>query len=187
MAGRLPPASAPMTETDILAAYLETRATEARRDMPEDIFLLVSRITPLVNVDLLVQDARLGTLLTWRDDEFYGAGWHIPGGIIRFKETAAERVRAVAQCELGATVSFDPTPIYVAETIHPAREARGHFVSLLYRCALSSPLSAGLKHNGGPPARGAWKWHATCPADLLPVHRIYERFLREQEPRNTAR
>jgi colanic acid biosynthesis protein WcaH len=32
------------------------------------------------------------TLLTWRDDESFGAGWHVPGGIIRYKETAADRI-----------------------------------------------------------------------------------------------
>src|SRR6185295_12919473 len=88
------------TDSRILAAYLEARAAEVRRDLPEDMFLLVSRLTPLVNVDLLIKDNQNRTLLTWRDDEYYGAGWHIPGGIIRFRETAADRVLAVGRGEL---------------------------------------------------------------------------------------
>ena len=156
---------------------LEARSDEARQDLPEDLFLLVSRLTPLVNVDLLIKDEQNRTLLTWRDDEFYGTGWHLPGGIIRFRETAAERVLAVAHVELGAEVTFEPSPLWVAEVIHRARETRGHFIALLYRCALTSAPRAELEYRGGPPASGLWKWHADCPSDLLPVHRVYERFL----------
>ena len=164
-------------QADTLAAYLEARADEIRRGLPEDLFRLVSRLTPLVNVDLLIKDDQTRTLLTWRDDEFYGAGWHIPGGIIRFRETAAERVLAVARDELRAEVTFQPAPIWVAEIIDRTRKTRGHFISLLYRCALTSAPGAELEYRGGPPAPGLWQWHTGCPPDLLPVHRAYERFL----------
>ena len=53
-------------------------------------------LTPLVNVDLLIKDSGR-TLLTWRDDEFYGPGWHIPGGILGFKERALDRLAKVAE------------------------------------------------------------------------------------------
>ena len=82
----------------ILAA-LDAWAPEPAAGLPEELFLLVSRLTPLVNVDLLVQDEGLGTLLTWRADEFYGPGWHVPGGIIRYKETAEDCIRATAERE----------------------------------------------------------------------------------------
>jgi len=163
-------------EARLLTSYLEARAASDRRDMPQDLFLLVSRLTPLVNVDLLIQDAENRTLLTWRADEFYGAGWHLPGGVIRFRETAGERVRAVARGELGAEVTFEPTPLWVAESIDRTREIRGHFISLLYRCALTTAPDAELEYRGGRPAPGQWQWHAACPPDLLPVHRIYQRF-----------
>ena len=26
-----------------------------------------------------------GLLLTWRNDDYAGKGWHIPGGIVRFQ------------------------------------------------------------------------------------------------------
>lgn len=42
----------------------------------------------MVNVDLLIKNVSSNeTLLTWREDEYYGPGWHVPGGIVRFKET----------------------------------------------------------------------------------------------------
>ena len=87
----------------------------AREGLPEDVFLLVSQLTPLVNVELLIKDEEKGTLLTWRHDEFYGPAWHLPGGIVRFKELASTRIKKVAKSELGATVSFDREPIEVNE------------------------------------------------------------------------
>jgi ADP-ribose pyrophosphatase YjhB (NUDIX family) len=160
-----------------LAPYLEANAGKAQRDLPEDLFLLISRLVPMVNVDLLIKDSQNRTLLTWRDDEIYGAGWHLPGGVIRFREPAADRVREVARLELGVEVIFEPTPLWVAEIIDPARDTRGHAVSLLYSCALAGSLRETQEYRGGRPRVGAWQWHAHCPPDLLPFHRVYERFL----------
>jgi ADP-ribose pyrophosphatase YjhB (NUDIX family) len=157
---------------------LKANAVSAERGLPEDLFLLISRLVPMVNVDLLIKDDQNRTLLTWRDDEIYGAGWHIPGGVIRFRETAAERIREVARIELGAEVAFEPEPIWVAEIIDPERDTRGHSVSLLYRCTLAGPLGESQQYRAtGRPSAGQWQWHAHCPPDLLPFHRIYARFL----------
>ena len=52
---------------------LESAATHPHEGLPPDVFRFVSRITPLINVDLLVQDDQGRTLLTWRDDEWFGA------------------------------------------------------------------------------------------------------------------
>jgi colanic acid biosynthesis protein WcaH len=139
------------------------------------VFEFVSRITPLVNVDLLIQDPVAGTLLTWRDDEAYGQGWHVPGGIIRFKEMTSDRIKAVAQNELGAEVDADPVPALIYESI-AAQSTRGHFVSLLYRCRLASSLEESRRAVQDPPKRGEWRWHATCPPNLIDVHSHYARF-----------
>jgi ADP-ribose pyrophosphatase YjhB (NUDIX family) len=146
--------------------------------LPEEVFLFVSRITPLVNVDLLIQDDAGRTLLTWRDDEYFGQGWHIPGGVIRYKETFAARIRACALQELGAEVSFEPFPLLVLETIRDHR-SRGHFISLLYRCRLLTPLDEFLQPEASyPPRAGAWRWHQVSPPDLLDVQAPYKRFFR---------
>jgi colanic acid biosynthesis protein WcaH len=155
-------------------AAIEAAVGVARSGLPEDVFQFVSRLTPLINVDLLVQDDRGRTLLTWRDDEFFGAGWHVPGGIIRCKETAADRIRACAHEELGADVSFEPAPLVVAETIRP-QATRGHFISLLFRCRLIGALDE-TKRSGSRLRSGDWRWHERCPDDLLDVQRQYARF-----------
>ncbi len=76
-------------DTHAALAQLESAIGDPREGLPEDIFRFVTRIAPIVNVDLLMQDEAGRTLLTWRADEHFGAGWHVPGGIIRFEETAA--------------------------------------------------------------------------------------------------
>jgi colanic acid biosynthesis protein WcaH len=167
----------PDISKQILAA-LDAWAPEPAAGLPEELFLLVSRLTPLVNVDLLIQDQRRGTLLTWRDDQFYGAGWHLPGGIIRYKQTAGDCIRATAQRELGAAVEFAPDPIAVVQAIEPQRRDRGHFISLLYRCRLATPPAEALRFAGGvPPQPGQWAWHAQCPPDLIPFQAPYRRFI----------
>eukprot|EP01037_Dinobryon_pediforme_P002305 gene2305-2344_t len=42
----------------------------------DDLFYFVGRLTPYVNVDLLIRHPEHGVLMTWRDDEHSGKGWH---------------------------------------------------------------------------------------------------------------
>jgi ADP-ribose pyrophosphatase YjhB (NUDIX family) len=143
--------------------------------LPEELFLFISRMTPLINVDLLIKDSQGRTLLTWRDDAFYGAGWHIPGGIIRYKETAADRIQKCAKDEIGCTVEFEPVPLTIIESVAERRD-RGHFISMLYRCRLNgNPDRA--RESGERPARGEWKWHNSRPRDLIAVQRSYAQFI----------
>lgn len=150
---------------------------DPRNGLPEDVFLFVSELTPLVNVDLLIKDDQNHTLLTWRDDGYYAPGWHLPGGIIRFKESAANRIQAVARSELGAEVAFEPTPLTIREIIQPARNVRGHLISLLFRCALLSPPYEQLRFASGRPQPGEWSWYAACPPDILEAHRAYAPYM----------
>lgn len=156
-----------------LVAELDGLFPDARQGLPNELFYFVSRLTPLVNVDLLIRNDRGELLLTWRHDQFY-KGWHIPGGIIRFKETAADRIKAVALSELGATVEADAAPCEVHEKQNCQRDVRGHFISLLYATRLTSDLDAARKClDIAQPGNGQWAWHGPCPELLLPNHASY--------------
>jgi colanic acid biosynthesis protein WcaH len=156
---------------------LERRLGDGAGPWPDALFQFISRTTPLVNVDLLIQDPAARTLLTWRSDEYYGPGWHVPGGVIRFQESAGDRIRAVAALELGTSVEFDAAPIAVHECIARARRNRGHFVSLLYRCRVLHGPAPALENRAAAPLAGQWRWHAGCPHDLIPEQRAYAAFL----------
>lgn len=144
--------------------------------LPDDVFYYISRTTPLVNVELLIKDENGRTLLSWRNDQYSGKGWHVPGGIVRFKETLETRVQKVAEIEIGADVEFDTIPIAVKQCIHDERDIRSHFVSILYKCFLPCtfvPENKGLSHEDA----GYLMWHDICPDNLLKFHEIYRKFL----------
>ena len=145
--------------------------------LPEDVFLLVSRLTPMINVDLLIKDREGRTLLTWRDDGYCNPGWHIPGGIIRYKESISDRIKKTALNEIGTEVKFIKKPLEIKEFVHPLRKNRGHFISLLYRCFLVGAMDRGRMFKSGRPKSGEWAWHDKCPVNLLSVHEVYRRHI----------
>lgn len=173
---------APPSDMDLpdLIAVLESRIENPASGLPDEVFRFVSRLTPLVNVDLLVRNEHGEVLLTWRDDGYYGPGWHVPGGILRFKERLADRIEAVAASELGAGVCFEPGPLAMHEIVSATRETRGHFISLLYRCRLTTAPDRALAA-AAPPTNGQWTWHRQCPDNLIRAHEIYRRFIDDRE------
>ena len=147
--------------------------------LPDEVFYFISRITPLVNVDLLIKNQQGATLLTWREDQFY-KGWHIPGGIVRYKETFSERIKEVAKNELGAEIDFDPEPLAINNIIQSYRRDRGHFISILFGCRLTTKLDDKNRcKNINEPKKNEWMWFKRCPKNLLIVHRIYEMFIND--------
>lgn len=164
-----------------LIESLESNISRPSQGLHKEVFLFVSRLTPMINVDLLVKNDKKQTLLTWREDEYYGPGWHVPGGIVRFKETIATRIVAVAASELGAKVAFKQEPLAINEVMNAERDTRGHFISMLYQCALTSPLASRLEYNTGSVKNGEWAWHTNCPDNLISVHGMYKRFIDQSD------
>ena len=157
-------------------AVLEKQVPNPSAGLPDEVFFYISKITPLVNVDLLIKDENGRTLLSWRNDQYGGKGWHLPGGIVRFKETLETRVKKVAETEIGVSISFDTIPIALNQIIHPERDIRGHFISILYKCFLSKtfvPQNKGLSNEGD----GYLMWHNFCPDNLLKCHEIYRKYI----------
>lgn len=150
----------------------------ARVGLPKSVFFFVSQLVPMVNVDLLIKNAQGQTLLTWREDEFYGPGWHVPGGIIRFKELAETRIQKVAEAELGVAVFADKTPICVKEVMANNRDVRGHFISMLYRCELDGELDQTTAYQAlAVDQNGHWQWHDGCPENIIPQHEMYRAYM----------
>ena len=150
----------------------------------EELFLQISSLVPIVNVDLLVYNNKGEFLLAKRDDPHCGKGWHIPGGCIRFKETCEERIRKVAQKELGISqLSIEKEPIKVFEIIeHEHRpiknqNERAHFITLVYKCHVDESY----KINNGNLTKenaGFIKWFDKLPDDLLSIQNCYREILK---------
>ena len=163
-------------ETDAAIARLTEVVPDPGTGLPENVFHYISRTTPLVNVDLLIKDEKGRTLLSWRNDRHTGTGWHVPGGILRFKETFEERVAKVAETEIGCEVRFQPSPIALHQVILRDRDIRGHFISLLYKCFVPGefePPNIGLS----PEDPGFLAWHERCPENLLQIQDMYRKFI----------
>jgi colanic acid biosynthesis protein WcaH len=144
--------------------------------LPDEVFYYISRTTPLVNVDLLIRNCQHQILLAWRDDIYAGRGWHVPGGIVRFKETFATRICKVAEEEVGCReIEFVSEPLVINQLINDERDVRGHFISLLFECRL--PDSFVLDNAGRQPGEvGFLAWHKKCPDDIIRYHEIYRKY-----------
>lgn len=155
---------------------IESFARDPEHGLPDPVFYMVGRLTPYVNVDLLIRHPLHGVLLTWRDDIYSGRGWHIPGGIIRFRERMADRVKEVARLELGVSLKAIGDPVDVNEIIAPAQKERSHFLSLLFRCELFEDGYASL-HQKSLEAPKEFAFFKTCPENLLYWHKIYSKYI----------
>ena len=136
--------------------------------LPWPLFRFMTEVMATVNVDLLVQDKEKGVLLAWRDDPF-GAGWHVPGSIIRHREEIAHRISACASEEFGCEVAAAERPVAVLQIF----DDRGHSVSLCYQAALKSSPSKRVLGADEAPEAGDLRWFASPPAQLYPSHLVY--------------
>ena len=162
---------------------LESHINDPSSGLPDEIFFFATRITPMVNVDLLIQNDRNETLLTWRGGSYYSPGWHIPGGIVRLRESMYDRIDQVAKDELGALVTYNSNPIVVNEIIRlPDRINRTHFISFLFKAKLSSSLNQDLQFKNSTPEDGQWSWHQSCPSNIIPVHLMYRNIINGTSP-----
>ena len=156
---------------------LKQKVPNPSKGLPEDLFYYISSTTPIINVDLLIKDKKERALLAWRDDQYAGKGWHVPGGVIRFKETIEERINEVARTEIGTLIDYyNPKPIAINEIFNHEREVRSHFISLLYKCSLPANFSLNNKESSRSNP-GYLMWHKSCPDDLLKLQDIYRKYL----------
>jgi len=166
-----------------LIEKIESHIENSSKGLPEDIFYFVGRLTPYINVDLLVKNDLGQTLLSWRDETMYdnsvGSGWHIPGGIIRFQEDISNRIREVALHEMGARLLYhSEQPLIVNQILDYKAKNRSHFISLLYRCKLEDNYEID-NNNLKEGDIGFLKWHTGVPKNLLRNHYIYKKYLRK--------
>ena len=142
-----------------------------------DLYETISQLTPSVSVDLIIKNLKSEKkLLTWRKDQFYGPGWHIPGGILRFKEQLTHRVKLVLYNELKVEALKVSGPIGVHEMFNEDRNIRGHFISLIFEVTLKTSPPNSLRA-GKHPKNGQWEWFSECPSNLIRNQRQLRKYL----------
>ena len=81
----------------------------------------------------------------------------------------------MAKNELNCQITFKKEPIAINQ-IMLNQKNRGHFISLLFSCKLTSSPSKKLEYIRGNPKVGEWAWHRSCPKNLIFPHRIYKKY-----------
>ncbi len=164
-------------ELSNLIARIRTYIEDPTQGLPEEIFLFATEITPMTNVDLLVRDENGRILLAWRNDQWYGNGWHVPGGIIRVKESFDERIQKCAQDELHTMVQYQKEPLEMFQIIEKEFHTRCHFYSFVFDCKVPDDYmieNGNLKKDD----TGYLKWHERFPENMLRCHNIYKKYFR---------
>ncbi len=156
---------------------------EARLDgdegMPQELFLLISGLVPLANVDLLITDEEGRLLLARRHDPWYPDSWHIPGGCMHYGETFRHCIEETSQREIGTVVAWEEKPLAVKNVIRGVDEEkafpreRGHNVAVLFRCRVPAGWQI---NNGGKRAcdDGYLAWFDKLPPDFMKIQHVYD-------------
>lgn len=167
-----------------IKGILKKHNVDPEKGLGEDLFLLVSCLVPVVNIDLIVYGPDGRFLLTKRKDPYCGTGWHFPGGCLRFKESLDIRVRKVAFKELGIeNLIYDKSPFKVLEFVATEprpiidQNIRAHFITMVYKCQVNSDYVIDNKSLNEDEA-GYIKWFDKLPDDLIKIHDYYRDFIK---------
>jgi len=93
---------------------------------PYPVFIALCKSVPMVAVNLAVMPDKDHVLLTYRKDEFYDS-WHIPGSILRYKESPEDAIKRVCCKELSVKIKKLQFVGYFNDY-----DVRGHELVLLY-------------------------------------------------------
>lgn len=121
---------------------------KAYSPFPYTVFIALCKIVPMIAIDVAIMLDKNRVLLTHRKDDFYN-GWHIPGSILRYKESPNDAIKRVCQKELSLKIS---KPCFASFfNIH---DIRGHVITLLYTARPINKPKQGLYFKVGEPPRG---------------------------------
>lgn len=166
-----------MSEINNLLNKVRKKISNPQKGLPEDVFLFATEVTPMVNVDLLIRDEYGRILLSWRNDEFYEEGWHVPGGILRLQESFEQRIQLTALEEIGCKVEHSDAPLEIVPIICKGMSQRSHFISFVYECKIIDDfeIDNGEKKKGDA---GYLEWHEEYPREMLRVHEFYKKYFK---------
>ncbi len=103
----------------------------------EEFKQIYSRI-PRLCIDPIVR-TQGGVVLSLRKEGYgWGDQWHLPGGMLLYKETVEDGLRRVLRDEIGAEVSIDKVLGYMEFHSEEKERGFGYSVSLVIVCDLVS-------------------------------------------------
>jgi len=82
--------------------------------IPDKQFLQIIDNTPLVSIDLVIEDSQGKVLLGKRTNRPAQGYWFVPGGRIRKNETIAEAITRISSTEFGIDLSINDVQLFGA-------------------------------------------------------------------------
>jgi len=117
-----------LKEQKQLVTLLE-KIENPQQGLPQSVFDALVKIVPFISCELIIVNKK-GILLTWREDKWW-KGWHIPGGLLRYKESLDNRIKEVADKELGIKIK----KYRFLFNMNYMEDSRGHSVSFVFLCS----------------------------------------------------
>lgn len=116
--------------------------------LSKDTFKKIVKYTPLISIDLIIEDKK-GKILLGRRSNFPAKGkWFVPGGRIRKDEKFRDAFHRILKSETGLNQSMEDTHfVGVYEHLYPGENFAGdpefstHYIVIAYRLKLNAGLS----------------------------------------------
>ena len=110
-------------------------------------FKFVVKTTPLISVDLIVENSTGEILLGWRNNLPAKGYWFVPGGRIQKNEAFTDAFRRITSAETGMELGLsDAAFLGIYEHLYPHENFSGdpsfgtHYIVIAYRIKLDQPI-----------------------------------------------
>lgn len=130
-------------------------------------FTLIVKNTPLVSIDLIIENAEGKVLLGYRSNQPAKGYWFVPGGRIRKDELFAAAFSRIFQAETGQTTEIEKAEFLgVYEHLYPGDNFAGeadvstHYIVIAYRI-----VPGGSLKNLPEEQHSAYRW--ASPSEIL--------------------
>ncbi|MGY5354212.1 GDP-mannose mannosyl hydrolase [Wenyingzhuangia sp. IMCC45467] len=92
--------------------------------LPKKQYIEIVKNTPLVSIDLIIEDTDGNILLGYRLNKPAQHTWFVPGGVIRKNELFLEAFKRISKAELGFSIDFsEASYLGLYEHIYPTNFA----------------------------------------------------------------
>ena len=111
-------------------------------------FIQIVKSSPLISIDLIIQNEKEEVLLGWRTNLPAQHFWFVPGGRIRKDEKFRDAFSRIVKTETGMDKGLEEAEFHgIYEHIYPGENFAGeanfgtHYIVIAYRIRLESTLS----------------------------------------------
>ena len=125
--------------TDTTKLFQQKQGNQAAQLLPNSLFEKIIKNTPLIAIDLIVQDGNRNHLLGLRKNPPAQGYWFVPGGRIHKNETMEQAFHRICKDEIGHTFRLDQSVFlgvyehFYDENFLGIKNESTHYLVLAYR------------------------------------------------------